>query len=159
MIYKDVFRALAKKKVRYLVIGGVAVNLYGFARTTLDLDLVIALDQNNRTQFYKTMRTLGFKSKKPALAKKLVCGEISPGKTRVVSFYRDEFELIDVFIQSPLNFEKAFNTRKTFRSEGLSIPTVSYTELLAMKKASGRDQDLIDIGYLKKIYLGNKNEK
>lgn len=157
MIYEDVFRALNKGKIRYLVVGGVAVNLYGFPRTTLDLDLLIALDEKNRHAFYKIMKELKFESKKPTLARKLVLGEYPPGKVKVVTFYRDEFELIDVFIQSPIDFEKAYNKRRIFRSAGTAISTIPYDLLLAMKRRSGRDSDLIDTGYLEKINREKKN--
>lgn len=156
MIYEDVFRALNKEKVRYLVVGGVAVNLYGFPRTTLDLDLLIALDDKNRTAFYQTMKKLKFKSKKPALAKNLILGKYDPKKVKVVTFYRDEFELIDVFIQSPINFDNSYKKRKLFRTEGIAISTIPYETLLAMKRSSGREQDLIDTGYLEKIRQAKK---
>ncbi len=55
MFYDDVFRSLNKNKVNYLVVGGLAVNLYGFARTTLNLDLLISLDQKNKDKFYLIM--------------------------------------------------------------------------------------------------------
>lgn len=159
MIYEEVFRALNKNKVRYLVIGGVAVNLYGFPRTTLDLDLLIALDVKNRAAFYNIMKGLGFKSKKPSLARKLVLGNSPPGKIKVVTFYRDEFELIDVFIQSPIDFEKAYKKRKIFRSEGITISAIPYDTLISMKQKSGRELDLIDTGYLEKIKKEHKNGK
>jgi hypothetical protein len=38
---------LERAGVRYLVVGGVAVVLHGYLRTTLDLDLVIQLEPDN----------------------------------------------------------------------------------------------------------------
>jgi hypothetical protein len=43
MHYEEIFRALNKHKIRYLVIGGGAVNLYGHIRATMDLDLLISM--------------------------------------------------------------------------------------------------------------------
>ena len=157
MLYEDIFSALNKKKIHYLVIGGVAVNLHGFPRTTLDLDIMISLAPENRDEFYKLMQQLSFKSKKPALARKLVLGEQLPGKIKVVTFYRDEFELIDVFIQNPIDFETAYKKRKIFRSGKVAISTIPYDTLLAMKRESGRERDLIDVGYLEKIRREKKN--
>jgi hypothetical protein len=156
MFYDDVFSSLNKNKANYLVVGGLAVNLYGFARATLDLDLLISLDQKNKDKFYRIMQELKFKTKKPALARKLMLGAIKPTKTKVVTFYRNEFELVDVFIQNPIDFDKAYNDRKVFKAGKLSIPTISYEMLIKMKQASGRDRDLLDIGYLKKIRDNNR---
>ncbi len=44
MFYLEVFRALEEHKVRYLLVGGLAMNLHGVPRMTMDIDLVIALD-------------------------------------------------------------------------------------------------------------------
>ncbi len=42
--FEDVFRALNKAKVRYLVVGGVAVNIYGHPRFTGDIDILLLLE-------------------------------------------------------------------------------------------------------------------
>ena len=44
---ETVFRSLNEAGVRYLVAGGVAVNIHGYQRVTVDLDLVIQLDGDN----------------------------------------------------------------------------------------------------------------
>ena len=46
MFYEDVFRKLNEEKVRYLIIGGIAVNLYGYSRVTGDLDIMLDLNDN-----------------------------------------------------------------------------------------------------------------
>ena len=42
-----VLAALNAAEVRYLVVGGVAVVLHGYLRTTADLDLVVELETDN----------------------------------------------------------------------------------------------------------------
>jgi hypothetical protein len=44
MFYLDLFRKLEDVGVRYLVVGGIAVNLHGVNRLTHDVDLMLALD-------------------------------------------------------------------------------------------------------------------
>ena len=148
MHFEEIFRALNKGKIRYLVIGGVAVNLYGHMRATMDLDLLISLDPENRKKFLTLMKELKFRSIKPSLARKLLLGEYPPKGIKVVTFFRDEFELIDVFIQSPIDFEAAYKRRKIFRSDRLSISTVSYDLLISMKKDADREIDMFDVRYL-----------
>ena len=53
------------KKIRYLVAGGVAVNLYGIERATGDIDLVVHLERNNLEKFVEVMKEFGFKPKVP----------------------------------------------------------------------------------------------
>ncbi len=45
--YKQVFQALEKANVRYIIVGGVAMNLLGCPRFTNDIDIVLALDEKN----------------------------------------------------------------------------------------------------------------
>ena len=62
MFYLEVFKKLNERKVRYLIIGGVAVNFYGFPRLTFDLDLMIDLADNNSVDgFVDSMKELSFK--------------------------------------------------------------------------------------------------
>lgn len=44
MLYLELFRKLDDAGVRYLVVGGIAVNLHGVNRLTHDIDLMLALD-------------------------------------------------------------------------------------------------------------------
>jgi len=41
MLYEDIFREFEREGVRYLVVGGIAVNLYGYVRLTVDLDEIV----------------------------------------------------------------------------------------------------------------------
>lgn len=151
MLYQDVFKALNKEKIKYLVIGGMAVNLHGFTRMTLDLDLIISLDELNRAKFYKIMKYLNYKTKKQKLAENLLLHSNNPQKTKVVTFFRDEFELIDVFVENPVNFDKAYKNKKIFKYNKISIPTLPLNLLIDMKRKIGRERDLIDAGYLEEI--------
>lgn len=44
-IYAEIFKAFNDAKIAYLIIGGVAVNLYGYNRFTGDIDILLALDK------------------------------------------------------------------------------------------------------------------
>lgn len=151
MHYEEVFKALNRGKIRYLVIGGVAVNLYGFTRLTMDLDLLIALDEANRWKCFEILKKLGFKAEKPGLARKLLLGEYKAKGIRVVTYRRKELELVDIFIESPIDFEKAYKKRKIFKAGRTAISTVPYATLIAMKKKLKRDRDLMDAGNLERI--------
>ena len=44
-LFEEVFRALNKAKVKYVVIGGIAVVLHGYRRFTEDLDLMVYMEE------------------------------------------------------------------------------------------------------------------
>ena len=44
--FQDFLRSLSSHEVRYLLLGGWAVGIYGFPRATKDIDFLIAIDEN-----------------------------------------------------------------------------------------------------------------
>jgi len=56
MIYEEIFREFELKDVRYLVVGGIAVNLYGYIRLTMDLDIMADLSDKN---LWKVVEVMG----------------------------------------------------------------------------------------------------
>ena len=65
MYYLEVFNKLNKAKVRYLVVGGVALVLHGVVRLTADLDLFVDLEENNLNKLLKALAELGYKPRLP----------------------------------------------------------------------------------------------
>ncbi|MFZ6016204.1 MAG: nucleotidyltransferase [Nitrospirota bacterium] len=63
--YLAIFRRLNEKGIRYIVVGGVAVNLYGIPRMTYDIDLLLDLEDENLKRFLKLLKGWGFKPKVP----------------------------------------------------------------------------------------------
>lgn len=65
MLYLDLFRCLHEHHVRYLLVGGLAMNLHGVPRMTMDVDIVLALDDANLDSFIGCARKLGLKPQAP----------------------------------------------------------------------------------------------
>ena len=52
MYYFDILKEFFDRKIDYLIVGGLAVNLYGVPRVTQDIDIIIALDKENIFKLY-----------------------------------------------------------------------------------------------------------
>lgn len=63
--YRAIFQALNDANIRYLVVGGVAVNLHGYSRYTGDLDIVMTLDAENLARMDKLMQEKGYVQRPP----------------------------------------------------------------------------------------------
>lgn len=61
MFYLDLFKALQKHKVDYVLVGGLAVNFHGVERATMDVDLTLAMDHANLQRFLKAVTRLKLK--------------------------------------------------------------------------------------------------
>lgn len=154
----ELFSALNKKKVRYLVAGGVAVNLYGIERATGDIDIVVHLEQHNLEKFVEVMKELGFRPKIQVKLEHLLSKEIREEWIRekgmkVFSVYdpQNPYFLLDVFIEEPFDFDKVYEERKSIKAGNVRIPLVPIKRLIEMKKKVGRPQDIADVYYLRKI--------
>ena len=49
--YLAIFRKFNEKGIGYIVVGGLAVNLYGIPRMTYDIDILLDLDDKNIKSF------------------------------------------------------------------------------------------------------------
>lgn len=158
MLFEEIFRELNKKRIDYVVVGGVAVVMHGVVRLTADLDLMVHLEEKNLTKFVEVMNELGYKPKVPVKAESFIDPEnrrmwIEEKNMRVFSFYHPKkgIMLIDIFVNEPLPYNKIRKNAVELKMGNLVIPTVSVKDLIQLKEISGRPQDLADIEALKRL--------
>jgi hypothetical protein len=53
-------RCLSEEKVEYLVVGGMAVNFYGYHRSTGDLDIWVDVSPTNQDRLAAALKKFGF---------------------------------------------------------------------------------------------------
>jgi len=148
-----IIRSLNEAGVRYLVVGGLAVNAHGYARMTRDLDLVIHLEPTNIRATMKALFGLGYQLAIPVTPEEFEDPLIRQHWTLernmiVLKLWSDTHARtpIDIFIEEPFSFneeiEKAVHLEL---SQGVHVPFVSLQTLIEMKKMAGRSMDLLDI--------------
>ncbi|MFA5098382.1 MAG: DUF6036 family nucleotidyltransferase [Candidatus Margulisiibacteriota bacterium] len=157
LYYEDIIKKLNKKKIKYLLIGGIAVNLHGVQRATGDMDIMLAMDKSNLLKFVSAVEELGLEPKVPVdpreLADPVKVNEWKRKKNmKVFSFWDidNPYIVIDVMTENYIAFERAYKRRKVIESWGVKVPIISMKDLIELKKIAGRPQDLADIEALKK---------
>jgi predicted nucleotidyltransferase len=158
MYYEEVFRALNNKGVRYVVVGGIALNLHGVPRATADLDIAVALENENLEKIVEAMMELGFKPRLPVTPQEfsnpLNLEKWKKEKNmKVFTFWNPHkpYEEVDILISNPIKFEELEKTREVVKAKGIEIPIISIDYLIKLKEFAGRKQDESDIEALKKI--------
>jgi hypothetical protein len=152
VFYLDLFSALEAEGVRYLVAGGLAVNLHGIARLTMDVDLIIALDAENLGRFVKGATRLALKPVVPVPLADLA------DEAKVRSWIHEKRMLtfalrppdpsdpvVDLLVQTPVPFEAAYARRIEKNVAGVNVPIAAIDDLIAMKTGTGRAKDASDI--------------
>ena len=166
MYYFEILEGLYKSKVRYLIVGGLSVNLYGVPRVTQDIDIVIAMDRENVLKITSLLKELGYVPRLPVSPDDLANPDkvkdwIENKNLKAFSFYHknENYKVIDIVLVHPLNFEKSFKNRTVKRAKDIDIYLASIDDVVKMKEFSGRPQDLSDIEMLNKVrkYLEEKN--
>lgn len=167
MFYFEVFNAFYQEKVKYLVVGGLAVNLHGVPRITYDIDIIISTDRDNVLKLNRTLRDLGYVSRLPVnpddmADEKTLKDWIENRNMRAFSFYhkKENRKVVDIVLVQPLDFTKAFQRRVIKKVDDIEIYVASIDDMISMKKASNRPKDLSDMEMLKEALkiMEQKNE-
>lgn len=159
--YAGIFKKLNKRKIKYIVVGGMAVNLHGIPRMTYDIDLILYLEETNIKKFLNLMKAWGFRPKAPVdimdFAKQEKRDDWVKNKNmKAFNLVNPNWGIseIDIVINTPVNYENAHKDIVYYKLGDVRIPTLSIYKLVKMKEASNREQDKKDIKYLRKIKNG-----
>ncbi len=150
---RELFRALAHHDVEYVTIGGIAIQAYGGQRLTQDLDVAIAASTDNLTRLAGALLDLDARILGPD-------GQRSrsvPSALLLAS--SDQWHLITTYgpldvLTLPAHLGSFADMRGRAHEVplgDLSIPIAHREDLLKMKRAAGRPQDLADVRLLESL--------
>ena len=136
--FKEFIALLNSEGVRYLLLGGYAVNYYGYHRFTGDIDFWIAVDSENANRVSKALQQFGFSADavRPALF-------MEPN--RVHMFGRVPVRVDLLTGPSGVEFDDCYERRVLATLDGIDVSLISLEDLRRNKLASGRDKDLMDL--------------
>lgn len=155
--YEEILRAFQKQKVKYILVGGIAVNLLGSMRGTADLDILVEMSDDNLKKIVKILKKYGYRVKQPVdplriADKKTREDWIKNKNMKALNFYKeDELKEVDIIIESPVSFEEANKKPVLIEVDDLILPVISIDNLIKMKEKTGRAVDKLDIEELKMI--------
>lgn len=140
--FKEFLKSLNRARIRYLVIGGYAVNAYGYHRHTGDLDVWVAVDSENANKLSRAwQRFAGFSAQ-----------EVPPSiflKRGAMFRFGREPSLIELVTRiSGVSFEACYARRTIRVIDGVKVSMISLADLKKNKRASGPLKDLADVEQL-----------
>jgi hypothetical protein len=148
--------ALGKARVPYALVGGYAVALHGAVRGTMDIDLVIRLEEAHFVRTERAMKSIGLEPRLPVTAREVYRFREEYIRNRNLiawSFVNpsDPSELVDIVLTHDL----ADLSVDTIRVQGRRIRVVALDDLIAIKTKSDRPQDREDARALQ-VLRGNR---
>lgn len=145
-------QSLNDHAVSYIVVGGVAVVLHGYARLTVDIDLVIALNQENAIRAIMALTSIGLVPRIPVnpldFADESIRESWRTEKHALVFTMIDPsnpFFGVDLFIEPPISYEVLDQSAEVKDMAGIPVRVCSLDALRRMKQSSGRAKDLADL--------------
>lgn len=139
--YVDMLKCLNKAGVDYILVGGWAVNMYGYIRATVDLDIWVLADADNAKKIYTAVAEFG--------------APVSHMKPEEFAEYGMIFQIVvapcrvDIISKiSGVSYTDAVTRAVPKTIDGIPVRVISLDDLIANKKASGRAKDLADVEVL-----------
>lgn len=136
--FKEFWKLLDENKVEYLMVGGLAVNHYGYVRPTGDMDVWISRSPENAEKLIAALNQFGFVSTELDASlftqdKNILRMGVPPIRIEILNF-------ID-----GVEFNECFDERERLQIDETVVNLISLKHLKINKRASGRLKDLADI--------------
>ena len=139
--FKEFLKLLGSNNVEYLLIGGYAVNLYGYVRTTNDLDIWVNVNPDNAARIERTLQEFGF-------ANTALSADLFLARNNVVKMGLPPIRIEILTTISGVEFSDCYAERVMIDIAGLAVPVISLARLRENKAANGRTKDLADLDNL-----------
>ncbi|MCK5580205.1 MAG: hypothetical protein KAJ18_02920 [Candidatus Omnitrophica bacterium] len=157
IIYEEILESFQEKKVKYVLVGGIAFNLLGGLRNTADLDILVEMSDANLQKVVEILKKHGYGVKQPVDPTGLAHKEtredwIQNKHIKAFNFYKEDgLKEVDIIIESPVSYQDARKDAILIKIGSIRLPVISVDNLIKMKKKAGRAVDRFDIEELRKI--------
>lgn len=143
--FKEFLLLLNSKQVEYLLIGGYAVATYGYVRPTKDMDVWIAVSDENLQRLVDALIVFGF----PPSAMNVDVFKSDKSVFRM-GYPPNRLEILTRI--AGVDFQQCYPRKGAAEIDGLTVPVISLGDLLANKTAAGREQDRVDVAKLEQFH-------
>ena len=145
---KDLIKLFSKHDVSYALVGGFAVNYYGYIRTTQDMDILIFPSKKNASKVMSALSDFGFG--KAGIEKEIF---EEPGNAVHLGVEPNRIDLLTHLVG--ISNERVFSNIQKVEIDDIQINIIALNDLIHAKKASKRLRDQADAEELAKYGLAD----
>ena len=157
----ELLKSLSEARVGYVLVGGLAVQLHGYLRSTFDIDLVLAMNDENLARFIDVAKRCGMKPVIPvdidALRDARQIEQWHREKGMLAFALREPQaggNVIDILLRPEITYERLLENAVEAELSGNKVRIAGIDDLVVMKRAANRPKDRLDIEALEKILRG-----
>ena len=148
--FEKLLAKLVRDYVRFVTVGGVAVAMNGFVRSTEDVDILIDPSPANIDTTLTSLRTFG-----QGFARELSRDDFTDEEGCIRISEESESCQIDIFTRiGGLTWKDMESHIRHFEVSGVRIPYLSRAGLVMLKRESHREKDRIDVDALERLDAG-----
>lgn len=142
--FRDFLKAFNNHHVEYILVGGMAVILHGYVRTTGDMDIWVKKTRDNYGRIVKAFDEF----RMPVFD--MTENNFLSDKFDVWMFGAEPVKIELMTAVKGLDFDEAFKKSLIHQEDDLPVRFLHINSLIDAKKAAGRYKDLDDINQLQK---------
>lgn len=157
-VFEPIFHTLNQAGVRYVVVGGLATVLHGYARLTADVDLAVDLAPEEAGKVIRALVGMGFRPQAPVPPEDFVDEAVRERwvrdkRMRAFSLVdpANPMRVVDLLLEHAVPFRDLWGRSLEVTLETTKIRIASIEDLIELKRQAGRPQDLVDIEQLEAI--------
>lgn len=152
---RGLLATLSEAKVEFIIIGGLAVGAHGHPRATKDIDIVPAPDRENLQRLAAVLaaldyRVMGAKDFEPNEIVQPDLEGLQGGGSWVLLTRLGRLDILQ-YLEPDIDYQALAGAVIEDEVFGVTVRFCGYEHLLAMKRAAGRPQDLLDVEQLESI--------
>lgn len=149
----SIWNSFFENKVKYITIGGFAVNIYGYNRNTGDIDIYLEDTIENRINLRKALKSINLGDFETIETMQFI-----PGWTDLTLNYGLRLDIMTaVKGLENKDFSSLLDEATIVMIGNIPVYFIDYENLIIAKKAANRPKDILDIEELKKV--NNENDE
>jgi hypothetical protein len=147
-----IFSVLGRHEVDYLVVGGYARILLGSARITKDLDVCHSPDRANLKRLAKALEELDARPRGEDPSHPVILDEVYLDRMEIITLETNAgwFDILR-WSKGTKSFADLKARAVAVQVDGLEVRVAGIDDMIAMKLAAGRPQDLADVEELRAL--------
>ncbi|MDK2743181.1 MAG: nucleotidyltransferase [Nitrospira sp.] len=157
-VFEPIFQILNAAEVRYVVVGGLATVMHGYARATADVDLAVDLAPGEATKMIQALVARGFRPQVPVAPEQFADStvrEVWHREKHMRAFSlvdpANPMRVVDLLLKPEVPFEELLARSQEVMLNKIKIRIASLDDLILLKRRAGRPQDLADVVQLEAI--------